>query len=163
MVACVKGHHGGIDRTNMCNGYRYPTTLDKEVMEMKRRMGNWLFFLLILALLLLPGCRQSVSPEQVDDPDEETEVEEIQEPDMEPEEEEPVETITAQGQYVGFADARSVEIQLESGEYDYMVFQLEKDVLRQLEEAEPEPGTPVTITFQILEQGQPVITSIQME
>ncbi|SMP62664.1 hypothetical protein [Anoxynatronum buryatiense] len=120
-----------------------------------------LILLLVVTLFTFAGCRQAVEPEPplVEEPepqDEETEV-------PEGEETSESELIQAEGRYVGFADARSLEIELVNSEHDFMVFQLSQTVQAQLENNEPEPGTPVVIVFTLSVQGQPVIESLEIK
>jgi len=120
-----------------------------------------LFVMLILAaiLLTLAGCRPAVEPEPPAVEEPEAPPEEAV-PSEEDQESEPLE---AKGRYVGFADARSLEIELVDSEHDFMVFQLSQKVQDQLDNNEPEPGTPVVITFTLSSQGQPVIESLEVE
>ncbi|WP_343186778.1 hypothetical protein [Anoxynatronum sibiricum] len=123
-----------------------------------------LILLLAAMLLTLAGCRQAVEPEppiveEPEPPSDETEVPEA----SEGEETSGSELIQAEGRYVGFADARSLEIELVDSEHDFMVFQLSQTVQAQLENNEPEPGTPVAITFTLSDQGQPVIESLEIK
>lgn len=134
----------------------------KEKQHQKKLIG---FMVMIVLLLISTACRAQEMP-----PPDEPEVPEVEMPAEEPpEEEEEDEEISgeanvvhmAEGKYVGFADSRSVEIELINGEYDYMVFQLEESVQQQLESDEPEPGSIVTIHFKIPNQGQPMITLLE--
>lgn len=119
-----------------------------------------LLILLVTVLIVSAGCRRPDDPElfdSVETPDE------IVTPDEEPEqnEEAEAETIQSEGRYVGFADSRSVEIELIDAEHDFMVFQLDDSVREQLETSEPETGAPVRITFIVTEIGQPMITEFE--
>ena len=119
-----------------------------------------LLILLVTVLIVSTGCRRPDDPQHFDSvetPDE------IVTPDDEPAEtEEPeAETVQSEGRYVGFADSRSVEIELIDAEYDFMVFQLDNSVREQLEESEPETGALVKISFIVSEIGQPMITELE--
>jgi hypothetical protein len=138
-------------------------------MRISHRNRTILIVLLLISVLVgTAGCRQAETP-----PPDEPEVPETVVPAEEPGEmEEPEEEQTselngdilqAEGRYVGFADTRSVEIELISGDYDFMVFQLDEPVKQQLEAEEPDTGTEVTIHFRILEQGQPMITALEVK
>ncbi|MDW7672124.1 MAG: hypothetical protein SCK57_02075 [Bacillota bacterium] len=124
-------------------------------------------FFLMFVLVGTTGCRQAETPPpaEPEEPEVEIPVEEPEDPE-DPEEEQTSqqdgEILEAQGRYVGFADTRSVEIELINGDYDFMVFQLDDTVRQQLEAEEPDPGIEVTIHFKILEQGQPMITALEV-
>jgi len=115
--------------------------------------------LILVLLLILSGCRQPAVPE----PEEPVEVPEIQMPEEEEEDENGTEgeLSEAEGRYVGFADSRSVEIELIDESQPFMVFQLDEAVRKQLEEEEYDTGTEVHIVYRVFEQGQPMIMEIE--
>ena len=137
---------------------------------MKRRHRNQtilIVFILMFVLVGTIGCRQAETPPPLEPEEPETEEpaeepEEMEEPEEEETSQQNGEILQAEGRYVGFADTRSVEIELISGDYDFMVFQLDDAVKQQLEAGEPDTGTEVTIHFKILEQGQPMITALEV-
>lgn len=133
---------------------------------MRIRIGSKMklaIVLLLVMLLILSGCRQTTVPE----PEEVVETPEIELPEEEeasevPEENEAEEElIEAQGRYVGFADSHSVEIELIDEAQPFMVFQLDEAVRQQLEQEEYDTGTEVSIKYQVMEQGQPMIMEIE--
>lgn len=118
-------------------------------------------YLIILGLLFLGlGCsRTQPAPEPEPEP-ETPPVETPAEPES-AEQDDEKDVIEAEGRYVGFADSRSVEIELTDGEDDFMVFQLDETVQQQLEIDEPEPGTEILVHYRKPEQGQPIIVRLE--
>jgi hypothetical protein len=138
-------------------------------MKMRHRNQTILILILLISVLVVTsGCRQAETPSPAEPEVPEAEVpaeepEEMEEPEEEQTSEQNGDILQAEGRYVGFADTRSVEIELINGDYDFMVFQLDEPVQQQLEAEEPDTGTEVTIHFRIMEQGQPMITALEVK